>query len=71
MFGKAIDAISDREWDQAVASHLDWGQTWHGDLPADVFFGIWASLARRADPLVVKVLLDDGRELVLEFATQT
>jgi hypothetical protein len=92
MFGKAIDAISDQEWDQAVAAHLDWGQAWHGDLPADVFFGVWANLARRAKPLVVKVqlaprpivtvppgssltvsdnriLLDDGRELVLEFAT--
>jgi hypothetical protein len=92
MFGKAIDAISDQEWDQAVAAHLDWGQAWHGDLPDDLFFGVWASLARQAKPLVVKVqlaprltvtvppgsplmvsdnriLLDDGRELVLEFAT--
>ena len=92
MATKTIDAISDQEWEQALAAHLDWGQTWQGDLPADVFFGAWASLAREAKPLVVKVqlgtpqptitvppdsplavsdnriLLEDGRELLLEFA---
>lgn len=94
MTGKAIDAIPAQEWEEALAAHLDWGRAWHGDLPADVFFGAWASLAaREAKPLVVKVLpfgkprpsvtvppdsplavsgnrilLEDGRELLLEFA---
>lgn len=91
MFGKAVEAITDQEWEQALTSHLAWGQSWHGDLPADIFFGVWASLAREAKPLVVKVqlgdrhptvtvpagsplsvkdnriLLEDGRELFLEF----
>lgn len=93
MTGKAIDAISDEEWGRTLAAHLDWGRAWHGDLPADVFFGVWASLAREAKPLVVKVqlgtprptvtvppdsplavsdnriLLEDGRELLLEFVS--
>lgn len=92
MSGRTIEAISDQEWEQALAAHLDWGRAWHGDLPADVFFGVWAGLAREAKPLVVKVqlgaprpivtvppgsplavndnriLLEDGRELLLEFA---
>lgn len=92
MFEESIDTISDREWEKAVAAHLAWGEGWHGDLPDDVFFGIWASVARRARPLVVTVrldspeptvtvppasplvvednciLLDDGRELFLQFA---
>lgn len=91
MFEEAIDAISEREWEDAVAAHLAWGETWHGDLPADVFFGVWASLADKASPLIVTVqlgtpeptvtvppgspltvednlvLLDDGRELVIQF----
>ncbi len=91
MFEETIDAISEQEWENAIAAHLAWGETWHGDLPADVFFGIWASLAREVRPLVVTVrldtpkptltvspasplavednhiLLDDGRELVLQF----
>ena len=45
---EAIDTISDHEWQEAIAAHLAWGETWHGDLPADVFFGIWASLTREA-----------------------
>jgi hypothetical protein len=93
MSSKTIEAISDQEWEQALAAHLDWGRGWHGDLPADVFFGVWASLAREAKPLIVKVqlgasrltvtvppgsplavsdnriLLEDGRELLLEFAS--
>lgn len=36
----ATEAISEQEWERALAAHLDWGQTWHGDLPADVFFGV-------------------------------
>ncbi len=91
MSGKKIDTMSDQEWEEALAAHLDWGRDWHGDLPADVFFGAWASLVREAKPLVVRVqlgqpqpavtvpadsplavsgnriLLEDGRELVLEF----
>lgn len=58
MFEETIEAISDREWAEAIAAHLAWGETWHGDLPADVFFGIWASLAGEARPLVVTVHLD-------------
>ncbi len=57
-FEEAIDAISDSEWQDAIAAHLKWGETWHGDLPADVFFGIWRSLAGKADPLLVTVHLD-------------
>jgi len=91
MFEETIDEISEREWQEAIASHLTRGKTWHGDLPADVFFGIWADLAREAEPLTIHVrldtpqpimtvpegspltveghhiLLDDGRELVLQF----
>ena len=83
--------ISDQEMEEAIAAHLAWGQTWHGDLPTDVFFGICADLAGKAIPLVVtvqlgapkpvitvppespltvadnRILLDDGRELVLRF----
>ena len=61
MTGKMIDAIPDQEWERALAAHLDWGQTWHGDLPADVFFGVWASLAHEAKPLVVQVQLGAPR----------
>lgn len=46
MFEEAIDTISDREWKDTIAAHLAWGETWYGDLPADVFFGLWASLER-------------------------
>lgn len=58
MFEETIDKISDREWEDAIAAHLAWGGTWHGDLPADIFFGVWASLAREARPLVITVQLD-------------
>jgi len=64
MAGKTIDAISEQEWERALAAHLDWGQAWHGDLPADVFFGVWASLAHEAKPLVVKVQLGAARPTV-------
>ncbi len=64
MTDKAIDAVSDQEWEQALAAHLDWGRAWHGDLPADVFFGAWASLARAAKPLVVQVQLGAPRPTV-------
>jgi hypothetical protein len=50
MFEEAIDAISEREWEDAIAAHLAWGETWQGDLPADVFFDVWASLADKANP---------------------
>jgi hypothetical protein len=53
----AIEAISKQEWERALAAHLGWGQTWHGDLPTDVFFGVWARLAHEAEPLVVRVHL--------------
>lgn len=44
MFEETIEAISDREWEEATAAHLAWGETWRGDLPADVFFGNSAKL---------------------------
>lgn len=53
----ATEAISEQEWERALVAHLDWGQTWQGDLPADVFFGVWASLAHETEPLVVRVHL--------------
>ncbi len=92
MFEETIEAISDHEWEEAISAHLAWGETWRGDLPADVFFGIWASLAGEARPLIVTVqlnapkptvtvppespltvednliLLEDGRELMIQFA---
>jgi len=58
MFEETIEAISDQEWEEAIAAHLAWGETWRGDLPADVFFGIWASLAGEAKPLIVTVQLN-------------
>jgi len=64
MIGKRIDTMSDQEWEEALAAHLDWGRSWHGDLPADVFFGAWASLAREAKPLVVRVQLGQPRPSV-------
>lgn len=57
MFEQEIDAISDREWEDALDAHLAWGEHWHGDLPADVFFGVWATLAGQAKPLTVHVEL--------------
>jgi hypothetical protein len=57
MFEETIDSVSDRDWDKALAAHLAWGETWPGDLPADVFFGVWASLAAQAKPLTVTVEL--------------
>ena len=94
MFEETTDAISDRDWEEALTAHLAWGETWHGDLPADVFFGVWASLAGQAKPLIITVelgtpkptvtvapdspltvkdnhiLLDDGRELVIQFTSR-
>jgi hypothetical protein len=91
MSEETINAISENEWQEAIDAHLAWGEVWHGDLPADIFFGVWSSLAREASPLVVTVqldkpeplvvvppgsplkvdgshiLLDDGRELILQF----
>jgi hypothetical protein len=64
MFEEAIDTISDREWEEAIAAHPAWGGTWHGDLPADIFFGIWASPAHEASPLVVTVQLDAPEPIV-------
>mgnify|MGYP000925877629 CR=1 FL=1 len=64
MSGKKMDTISDQAWEAALAAHLDWGRSWHGDLPADVFFGAWASLAREAKPLVVRVQLGKPRPSV-------
>lgn len=91
MFEETIDTIPDRDWEEALTAHLAWGETWQGDLPPDVFFGVWASLAGQAKPLIITVelgtpkptvtvppdspltvqgdciLLDDGRELVIQF----
>ncbi len=64
MFEKAIDVISEDAWQEAIDAHLAWGKTWHGDLPADTFFGIWASLAGEARPLVVTVRLDKPEPVV-------
>ena len=93
MFDEPIDTISERAWEEALEAHLAWGKTWHGDLPSDVFFGVWARLAGQAKPLTIRVelgtpqptvtvppdspltviensiLLDDGRELVIQFAS--
>ena len=44
MFEETIETISDHEWEEAIAAHLVWGETWRGDLPADVFFGNSAKL---------------------------
>ncbi len=94
LFEETIDELSEQEWEAAVAAHLAWGETWRGDLPADVFFGVWAAQVRQVEPLVVtvqgaltqpvlsvppdspltvednRIVLDDGRELVLRFALQ-
>jgi hypothetical protein len=61
MFEEKIDSISDREWEDALDAHLTWGETWHGDLPPDVFFGVWAALAGHAKPLTVTVELGTAR----------
>jgi len=58
MFEESIDSISNREWEEALDAHIDWGENWHGDLPADVFFGLWATLAGHVSPLTVTVELD-------------
>jgi hypothetical protein len=58
MFEEPIDTISSCEWEEALDAHIAWGETWHGDLPADVFFGLWATLAGQAKPLTVTVELD-------------
>jgi hypothetical protein len=64
MLEEAIGIISDRDWEEAIAAHLAWGETWHGDLPADVFFGVWASLIGQARPLVITVQLDTPEPVV-------
>jgi hypothetical protein len=64
MFEQEIDAISDREWEDALDAHLAWGEHWHGDLPADVFFGVWATLAGQAKPLTVHVELGEPQPTV-------
>jgi len=57
MAGKTIDTISEQEWERALTAHLDWSQKWHSDLPAEVFFGVCASLAHETRPLVVMLQL--------------
>ena len=64
MFDEPVDAISDRDWEEALDAHLAWGETWHGDLPADVFFGVWASLAGQARSLTITVELDTPQPTV-------
>jgi len=64
MFEEALDEISDRDWEEAIAAHLAWGETWHGDLPADVFFGVWANLVGQAKPLVITVQLGTPEPVV-------
>jgi hypothetical protein len=64
MFEVSTEAISDQEWEEAIAAHLAWGETWRGDLPADVFFGLWAGLAGEAKPLIVTVQLDTPKPTV-------
>jgi hypothetical protein len=64
MFEETIDAISDRDWEEALTAHLAWGETWHGDLPADVFLGVWASLAGQAKPLTITVELGTPKPTV-------
>ncbi|MBN2007312.1 MAG: hypothetical protein JXA21_28450 [Anaerolineae bacterium] len=55
LFEETVEAISEQEWEAAIASHLAWGETWHGDLPSDVFFGVWAGLAKQTKPLIVTI----------------
>jgi hypothetical protein len=64
MFEESIDALSEEKWEAALDAHLDWGAAWHGDLPPDLFFGLWATLAGQAKPLTVTINLDAEHPLV-------
>lgn len=64
MFEETIEAISDHEWEEAITTHLAWGETWHGDLPADTFFGVWASLVAQSKPLIIMVQLGAPEPIV-------
>ena len=64
MFEESIETLSEREWEEALDAHLAWGETWHGDLPADLFFGLWATIAGQAKPLTVTINLDAEQPLL-------
>lgn len=42
-----IDAIPEEEFDAAIEKYISWASEWEGDLPADVFFGVWADFQRQ------------------------
>lgn len=57
---RAIDTISQAEFDEAIERYIDWASEWDGALPADVFFGIWADFQRDEQPVEVRARIVEG-----------
>jgi len=57
---RAIDTVSQAEFDEAIERYIDWASEWDGSLPADVFFGIWADFQRDEQPVEVRARIVGG-----------
>jgi hypothetical protein len=56
-----IDVIPEQAFDEAIEQYIRWAAEWDGDLPADVFFGVWADLQRREKPVELRARVVGGR----------
>lgn len=56
-----IDAIPEQAFDEAIEQYIRWAAEWDGDLPADVFFGIWADLQHQEEPVELRARVVEGR----------
>ncbi len=41
-----VQPAIDTSFETTIQDYISWASEWDGDLPADVFFGVWADLQR-------------------------
>jgi hypothetical protein len=59
-----IDDLSHEEFEKILQDHITWASEWDTVLPAQDFFGLWADLQEKKQPVALKAHIVQGR---LEF----
>ena len=55
-----LGAISQSDFDRAIARYISWASECDGALPADVFFGVWADLQREERQVELRARVVEG-----------
>ena len=61
MEAASIDTISYSEFKESVEQYICWASEWDGDLPADVFFGVWSDFQQQENPVEVHARIVEGK----------